>query len=323
MSPVSPVRARRGSFAAWVAALMLAVAALAPLLANDVPLVARVGGHWSFPAFGDAIGAPVPGPGDLDWKRWWSRLPREGSDFAWMPPWPFGPFEVDFERANAGPSWLHPFGTDELGRDILARLVHGTRASVGLGALAVALAALVGVLLGGLAGLVGGWADAAVLRLVEVFLCFPALPFLMFGAAFFGDSQLALVLVMAALFWTSFARIVRGELLSLREREFVAVARGLGVDRGRILLHHLWPQVRSQVAVTAAFCLAAAIVAESTLSFLGLGAGAAGTSWGTVLRQGSGQAHLSAWHGWAFPAAVIAAAVVTFHQLADRCRSGA
>lgn len=309
---------RRGAVAIWIAGLLLVVAAFAPLLANDVPLVARIDGHYSFPAFEDCVGSPAPPPVDLSWKRWWSRLPAGGEDFAWMPPWPHGPLEVDFGRANQGPTWPHPLGTDEQGRDLLARLVHGTRLSVGVGVLAVALGAAIGVLLGGLAGVCRGLVDAAVMRLLEVFLCFPSLLFLMFGASFFGSSWLALVLVMAALFWTSFARVVRGELLSLREREFVAVARGLGASRTRVLFGHLWPQLRSQVAVTAAFCVAGAIVAESTLSFLGVGPGADSASWGTVLRQGSEQVHLAGWHAWLIPAAVIAGAVALCHRLADR-----
>ncbi len=311
---------RPGPAALWIAALLLFVAAFAPLLANDVPLVARIDGSYSFPAFTDCHSTPAPPPVDMTWKRWWSRLPADGPDFAWMPPWPHGPYEVDFARANQGPTWFHPLGTDEQGRDLLARLVHGTRASLGVGVLAVLLGAVIGVLLGGLAGICRGFTDVVVSRLVEVFLCFPSLLFLMFGAAFFGSSWLALILVMAALFWTSFARIVRGELLSLRERDFVAVARGLGASRWRLLRGHLWPQLRSQVAVTAAFCVASAIVAESTLSFLGLGPGASGTSWGTVLRQGSEQVHLAGWHSWGIPAAVIVGVVVLCHRLADRWR---
>ena len=165
--------------------------------------------------------------------------------------------------------------------------------------------------------------EFVVLRLVEVFLCFPSLLFLLFATAFFGDSTIGLVLVMASIFWTSFARIVRGELLSLRERDFVLVARGLGVSEWRILARHLLPQARSQIGVTAAFCMASSIVAESTLSFLGLGPGPAATSWGNMLRQGSELAHVGAWHLWVFPTAAIVAVVVTCHVLADRLRGSA
>lgn len=308
-------------FAGWLATLLLAIAAFAPMVANDVPLVARVGGEWRFPAVADCFGAATAPPFDDTWKRWWARLDPDASDFAWMPPWPHGPYETALERADQGPSAAHPLGVDAQGRDLLARLLHGTRASVGAGAAAVAIGMLVGVLLGGLAGLRRGLVDAAVLRLVEVFLCFPSLLLLLFGAAFFGGSWTALIVVMAAAFWTSFARVVRGQVLSLRERDYVRVARGLGVGRLRLLTHHLWPQLRGQVGVTAAFCLGSAIVAESTLSFLGIGPGAAGVSWGTILRQGSERVHTAGWHAWVVPAAVIVGAVLLCHRLADRGNS--
>ncbi|MBM4059862.1 MAG: ABC transporter permease [Planctomycetes bacterium] len=309
---------RRGVvlFAAAVALIGL----FAPLLANDVPLCARVAGAWSFPAFADYAGAPPPGPGDLTWKQWLAQLPAGSADFAIMPPWPHGPAETDPARFRAGPSPAHPFGSDDSGRDLLARLVHGAGTALGIGGSAVAIAALLGSLLGALAGYRRGLADLLVLRLIEVFLCFPMLLFLLFAAAFFGESGLGLVLVMASLFWTSFARIVRGELLSLRERDFVTVARCLGVSDRRILFRHLLPLLRSQIGVTAAFCMASAIVAESTLSFLGLGPGQTGCSWGGMLREGSAAAHLGVWHLWLFPTAAIVATVMCCHVLADRLR---
>ncbi len=306
-------RPRRSAF---VLLALLLVAALAPLLANDVPLLARVDGRWHFPAFADCVGATTAPPFDMAWKRWWARLPADSPDFAWMPPWPHGAYETNFARSDEAPSLQHPLGTDQQGRDHLARLLHGARASVGSGALAVGLGLLVGTLLGGLAGLCRGWLDALVQRTIEVFLCFPSLLLLMFGAALFGSSWLAMVLVMAALYWTSFARVVRGELLSLREREYVVTARSLGVGRLRLLTHHLWPQVRGQVAVAAAFCLGGAILAESTLSFLGLGPGAAGSSWGTILRQGSEHVHVAGWHGWLIPALAVVGTALLCHRLA-------
>jgi peptide/nickel transport system permease protein len=235
-----------------------------------------------------------------------------------MPPWPYGPGETDPSRFGAGPTLSHPLGNDDTGRDVLSRLVHGAGTAVRIGGTAVLLATLLGTLLGAVAGYRRGFADFAVLRLIEVFLCFPSLLFLLFATAFFGNSSVGIVLVMASLFWTSFARIVRGELLSLRERDFVVVARGLGVPGWRVVTRHLLPQVKSQIAVTAAFCMASAIVAESTLSFLGLGPQS--VSWGTMLRQGSERAHVGDWHLWLFPTLAIVAVVGCCHALADRLR---
>jgi peptide/nickel transport system permease protein len=322
-APTAAVVKRRRGWTPLVVAfavLVVVVGFFAPLLANDVPLVARIGGHWSFPAADDWFGTPPPGPGDLSWKQWWSRLPAGGDDFAIMPPWPYGPGETNPQLFRAGPSIAHPFGNDDTGRDVLARLVHGASAAVRIGGASVAIGALLGVLLGALAGYRRGAADFVVMRLVEVFLCFPTLLFLLFATAFFGDSTLGMIVVMASLFWTSFARIVRGELLSLRERDFVLVARGLGVPGGRILFRHLLPQLWSPIGVTAAFCMATAVTAEATLSFFGLGPGQMLASWGTMLRQGSELAHLGAWHLWVFPAVAIIGVVVCCHLLADRLR---
>lgn len=309
--------------AAWVVTLLFAVGALAPLLANDVPLAARVGGKWSFPAFAELVGRSVPGPGDLTWKQWWARLPARGDDIVVMPPWPYGPGETDASRVRQRPSLTHWCGCDESGRDVVARLVHGAGTVVWLGLPAVLLGGVLGTLLGAWAGYRRGIAERVVARLIELFACFPPLLFVMFAAAFFGDTALGFVLVTAALFWVSFARIVRGELLSLRERDFVHVARGLGVSEWRILTRHLLPQVRSQIAVTAAFCVAAACVAESTLSFLGLGPGDTASSWGAMLRSGADAAVLGAWHMWLFPALALVVLVVCCHVLADRIRAAA
>lgn len=305
----------------WLAGTLLALALLAPLLVNDVPLAARVAGHWSFPAVADLFGKAPTGPEDLSWKQWWARLPADADDLVVMPPWPYGPEETNNALFGAPPTAAHPFGNDSAGRDLLARVVHGTRSAFGIGGLAVLLGGAIGTLLGALAGFRRGWVDVLVLRLVEIFLCFPMLLFLLFAASFFGSSNLGLVVVMASLFWPSFTRIVRGEMLSLRERDFVLVARGLGVGELRILFRHLMPQLWSQVGVTAAFCMAAAITAESTLSFLGLGPGRAAVSWGGTLREGVQYAHLGGWHQWFFPTLAIVGAVMCCHVLADQARA--
>lgn len=316
--PSAPLR--RGRVAAWVAVLLLVVGALAPLLANDVPLVARHDGRWSFPAFADLVGRPPPGPGDLTWKQWWSRLPAQGDDFAWMPPWPYGPLETEALRQRERPSLTHWCGCDDSGRDVLARLVHGIGTLVWLGLPAVLLAAVFGTLLGAWAGYRGGLVGIAVARAIDLFVCFPPFLFLLFAGAVLGSSSLAMVLVMAALFWTSFARVVRGELLGLRERDFVHVARGLGVGEWRILTRHLLPQLKGQIGIVASFCMASACIAESTLSFLGVGPSDTASSWGTMLRDGSAQAVLGAWHEWLFPTLAIVVVVVTCHALAERLR---
>ena len=318
-----PVRRKRGFVGRWwpwtLVLLTLFVGLFAPLVANNVPLMAKVSGRYAFPAFADLVGDAPDGPDDLSWKQWWSRLDRDRDDWAIMPLVPYGPLETDASRFYQKPSLAHPFGNDDTGRDVLSRIVHGAATAVRLGLPAVLLAALIGTLLGAWAGLARGIVDLVVQRLIELFLCFPTLLFLLFASAFFGSSWLALVTVMVLRFWISFARIVRGEILSLRERDFVLVAQGLGLSTWRILTRHLLPQLLSSIGVTAAFCMAAAIVVESTLSFLGVGPNAV-SSWGEMLRQGSEQAAIGAYHLWLFPAVAIVAVVVSCHMLSDRLR---
>lgn len=304
----------------WLALVLLLIALLAPFLANDMPLMASVDGHWKFPAAASYFGALRPGPHDLTWKQWWSRLPPEGPDWALMPPWPYGPGESNAALIKAGPSFAHPFGNDDTGRDVLARLLHGTRIALGVGLSASTLAMLLGVLIGGLAGLYGGKVDMLVLRLIEIFLCFPVLFLILAAATFFRDSLLGVVLVLAVVAWPSFARIVRGEILSLRERDYVLCARGLGVSTWRLLWRHMFPQVRGPVLVTMAFAVAQMIVFESTLAFLGLGHGLQSSSWGSVLAQGKANAHFGTWHLWVFPSAAILLTVICCHALADDLR---
>lgn len=317
-----PAPTGRRTPASWGAAVGILLGALAPLLANDVPLWARVDGVWHFPAFAEWCGRSVPGPGDGTWKQWCAALPSDSRDFAWLPPWPYGPQETNAQLLGALPSLAHPLGNDDVGRDVLARLVHALGSVVAIGVPAVLIAGASGTLLGGLAALRGGGWEALVLRLIEVTMCFPLLLFLLFGASFLGASQLGVVAVLAIVFWPSFARIVRGELRSLREREFAAVARGLGVPEWRVFTRHLLPQLWSPLGVTAAFCMASAAVAESTLSFLGIGPGQEACSFGSLLRQGVANAHLGLWHLWLFPCVVLVLVVTCCHGLAEQLRSG-
>ncbi len=227
---------------------------------------------------------------------------------------------TDLARVYASPSWAHPFGCDDTGRDVLARAVRGARTTIGASLVGVALAACIGTALGALAGSRRGMVDAIVMRLIEVFVCFPTLLMLLLVGACFGSSPLAVSASFAVVMWPSFARVVRGELLSLREREYVQTARELGVRGMRLFTGHVLPQLRGQVAVVAAFCMASAIVAESTLSFLGIGPGPQSGSWGAILAQGKANLHVGVWHLWMIPGALIVSCVLCCHALAERMR---
>ncbi|MBM3973710.1 MAG: ABC transporter permease [Planctomycetes bacterium] len=315
--PRAPVRLLRAP-SLWLALALVALGALAPVVANDAPLALRRDGAWSFPAFAELVGRAAVAPDGGGWRDW---LALSRPDVVvWMPPVPHGPLATDAALAGVGPSKAHWLGCDELGRDLLARIVHGASALSSLAAPAVALALVVGALLGTWAGLRRGWFEACVLRLVELTACLPLLLFLMFAAAFLGDSATVARLALAALLWPSFARIARAEALALAQREFVRTARGLGVSEARLLFAHVLPQMKGPLATTAAFCVAAAVVAEATLAFLGLATGSASTSWGEMLRSGVERAALGEWRPWAAPAAALTLVVLACHRVAERFR---
>lgn len=320
-APPSLRRRLLRSPAFWLVCAILFAGVFAPALANGVPLAVRDRGAWTFPALAEAFGRSSASPDGGSWRRW-LQSSRAAEAAVWMPPIPHDPLATDLTAADAAPSAAHWLGCDATGRDLLARVVHGARGVVAVAAPAVLLAALLGVWLGALAGLRRGVVEALVLRLVELIACLPLLLFLLFAAAWCGGSAAALRVTLVALLWPSFARVVRGELLALAEQEFVHTARGLGLSDGRILRRHVLPQLAGQVATTAAFCLAGAVVAESTLSFLGLGPGAASPTWGGLLREGAASAPLGAWRPLLAPAAALLALVIACHRVAERCQSG-
>ena len=302
-------------------ATFLIAGLFAPIIANDRPIVASVGGDLHFPAFRTYLGEFDQGPGGLTWKRWWARLPEDSEDWAVMPFIPYGPNEVHRGFLNATPSLgVHYLGNDHAGRDVLTRLIHGASTALFIALGTLVLAMLIGVPLGALAGYFGGVVDLSVTSVLQIFLCFPPLFFVLAATAFVGSSLTGVVVVLGLLYWVSFARIVRGEILVLRDREFVKCARGLGVGRIGIIVRHLLPAVRGPILVNGAFVAASSIIVESTLSFLGLGPGLRTVSWGQILMQGKQYSHLSAWHLWLFPAMVLVTLLFGLHYLADRAR---
>ncbi|MBK8980302.1 MAG: ABC transporter permease [Planctomycetes bacterium] len=299
--------------------------AVAPWLANDVPIVARADGVLRWPVAERLTDGFSEAPGARRWKDWWAELPVDasGGDWAVMPPWTYGPGEVLPGQALDRPSASHPLGVDDAGRDQLARLLHGASTAFLVAFGSVLLSSCVGCVIGGLAGMRGARSvtDVVATRGIEVFTCFPAVLALLAGATYLGPGLPTVVAVLAAVQWPVFARVVRGELLSLRERPFVEAARGLGEGPLRILRRHLLPELRGPVLVAAAMVAAEAILAESTLTFLGLGLGLGSVSWGAMLDQGRAQAYAGAWHLWLFPALALASAVIALYALADAWRA--
>jgi peptide/nickel transport system permease protein len=195
------------------------------------------------------------------------------------------PDATDLGARLAPPRAGHVLGQDSLGRDLLARVLHGARVSLAVSAAVVALSLLVGVSLGATAGYFGGWLDEALARVIDVLLAFPGLLLAIALAAVLGPSLVNVVLALSLLGWTGYARLARAEVAALRRREFVQAAEALGARPARVVLRHLLPAAAPVLLVQATFGLAGAIVAESSLSFLGLGAPPPLASWGAMIDE--------------------------------------
>ena len=217
------------------------------------------------------------------------------------------------------PSASHLFGTDKFGRDVFSRVVFGARVSLAVGVLAVVLASFFGLLVGAFAGYAGGWVDDLVMRIVDGLLSFPRLLLLLTLVAFFANSFWIVVIVLAATGWMGVARLVRAEVLSLKEREFVQAAVATGAGHMRIVWRHIVPNSLGPVIVSATLRIALIILLESYLSFLGLGVQPPTPSWGSMVFEGR-DVLLSAWWVSAFPGLAIVAAVMACNLLGDGLR---
>lgn len=226
------------------------------------------------------------------------------------------PLAIDLSRVLAPPGPGHWLGCDALGRDMLARVLWGARLSLTVSVTVVMLSLAVGGVVGGAAAMAGGRIDSMVMRLVDVVLAFPGFLLAIALAAILGAGLVDLVVALTAMGWTGYARLVRGEVLSLREREYVEAARALGAPPGRLLFRHVLPGLAVPVAVQATFGVGGIIIAEAALSFLGLGARPPAPSWGNMLDAGRAFL-LVAPHLTTAPGVAIGAAVLGFNLLGD------
>lgn len=236
-------------------------------------------------------------------------------------PWlaPFDPAAQDLALRLTGPTALHPFGLDELGRDILARVLAGARISFLVGLIVVSVSASVGTLMGALAGYFGGFVDDAISRFIDVLLAFPGLLLAIALVAVLGPSLENVLFALTIIGWVGYARLVRGQVLRAREFEYVQAARAMGARTPRILWRHVIPTAMPAVVVQAALGMGGAIIGEAALSFLGLGVQPPTPSWGTMLN--GGRAHLlDAPHLTIFPGLAIALLVLGFNFLGDGLR---
>ncbi|MGK7313144.1 MAG: oligopeptide ABC transporter permease [Candidatus Longimicrobiales bacterium M2_2A_002] len=222
-------------------------------------------------------------------------------------------------QAYLSPSWEHWLGTDQFGRDMLSRIIYGARISLTIGFVAVALAIVVGSLLGAVAGYLGGAIDSVIMRFTDMVMAFPRLVLLILIIAVFQPSVTLIILVLGLTQWPGTARLVRGEVLSLREQEYVEAARALGFGRARIILRHLLPNVMAPVIVAATLGIGNTIVLEAGLSFLGMGVQPPTPSWGTLVADGR-QNLIGAWWVATFPGLAIVLTVLAFNLVGDGLR---
>ncbi len=232
---------------------------------------------------------------------------------------PYPPGGQDLSLRFAPPSALHLLGLDELGRDILSRLLFGARISLALSFTVVVLSAGVGILVGSAAGLAGGWVDDLVMRFIDILLSFPSILLAISLVAVLGPGLGNLVLALCLIGWVGYARLTRAQVLKAREMPFVLAARASGARSGRILFVHLLPNIAGPLIIQATVGMAGVILSEAGLSFLGLGLPPPSPSWGGMLRSGS-QHLFDAPHLVLYPGVAIMLAVLSFNFLGDSVR---
>ncbi len=208
---------------------------------------------------------------------------------------PADPKEIRLEEVLLPPSHGHLLGTDQLGRDLLSRMLYGARVSLSVGGVAVGLSILIGVGVGTIAGVRGGWLDAALMRTVDIFLCFPVIFLILAAVAFLGPNIFNLMVIIGLTGWMGVSRLVRAQVLSLKEQEFIHAARVIGASPVRIIVRHLIPNTLAPIVVSATLGIGSAILIESGLSFLGIGVQPPIPSWGNILNEGKATLGVAWW----------------------------
>ncbi|MFZ2446580.1 MAG: ABC transporter permease [Syntrophobacteraceae bacterium] len=311
----------------WVTGFLFFVAIFAPLLANDKPILFYHQGGVYFPVFSGADRV-----GDFVWKDLKKKAPfmfhritgKEEAVAVW-PPVPYSPTEYNLLEFLAAPSALHWFGTDDSGRDVLSRMIHGAKISLSVGFVAVGIALVIGIFLGALAGYFGGWTDVVISRIIEIMLTIPTF-FLIIAVISLGESSPLLpggiyniMIVIGLTGWMGVARFVRAEFLKLKQLDFITALRALGASHRRIIFLHMLPNAMAPVLVSAVFGIAGAILTESSLSFLGFGVPPPTPSWGDILSQSRDYIEF-AWWLTVFPGFAIFISITAYNLVGEGLR---
>lgn len=313
------LRRRRAVFGLWVIGALAALALTADLIASDKPYYLKLDGESYFPLaidYGVWLGARQWPPALVNQR--FAAL-AERAEAVYWPPIPYSPTVPDITGdVFEPPSRAHWLGTDGIGRDVAAGMVHAVRVSLTIGFIVVAIQASIGIALGGLAGYYGGVVDLALSRLLELMLGIPTFFLILVVAATFPPSIYLIMAILGLTGWVGIARLIRGEFLKVRAMDYVAAARSLGASDVRIMLRHVLPNAIAPVLVSMSFGVASAVLAESALSFLGIGIPAQIVTWGSILSVA--QSNTTAWWLAVFPGAAIFITVTAYNLLGDGLR---
>ena len=232
---------------------------------------------------------------------------------------PFNPNDIDRKHILEPPGISHPLGTDDLGRDVLSRMLYGSRISLSVGFIAVGIATVIGVIIGAVSGYYGRWTDRIIMRVIDIMLSIPTFFLILAVIAFVGPSIWNIMIIIGLTSWMGVARLVRAEFLSLKEREFVLAAKALGASNMRIIFKHIMINSMAPVFVSAVLGVASAILVESALSFLGLGVQPPTPSWGNILTLGKDNIEIAWWLS-VFPGLAILITVLVYNLVGEGLR---
>jgi peptide/nickel transport system permease protein len=300
-----------------VIGLLALVALAADLLAGDKPYYLEYEGKTYYPVFRQyAIHLGLGDwPAELKRQRNFKKIKAERAIF---PPVPYGPGEIQLADKYRPPGAEHWLGTDRLGRDVLAGLIHGSRYALTIGLVSVGISLAIGLVLGALAGYFGGWVDLILSRFFELWAAIPSFFLILTAAAFFPPSLFFVMVIIGFTSWVGIARLARSQFLQVRSFDYVTAARSLGCSNGRIMFVHILPNAIAPVLIPVAFGVAGAILAESGLSFLGIGVPAEAVTWGSLLA--GARSNAAAWWLVVVPGLAIFVTVTMYNLLGDGLR---
>jgi peptide/nickel transport system permease protein len=317
-------RNRRAIAGLGFVVVMVLTSFFSPLLATNQPVICRYQGRWYFPAIVELFQFRDSGPHWIEKSRPFN-LPQfeakkelDPREFAI---WPMIPYHEYEQTPNflAPPSSEHWLGTDELGRDLAARMIHGASVSVKVGFVSMGIAALIGIVVGGIAGYWGRWIDIIISRIIEIVICFPVF-FLILAIMVWLEPNITNVMIVIGLTrWTSIARYARGEFLRIKSQDYVMAAKALGVSHSRIMFRHILPNSLAPVLVSVTFGIASAILVEAGLSWLGFGVQPPDPSWGNILRTAYDSLRIAP-HMVYPPCVAIFLAVLAYNLVGDGLR---